>query len=218
MALFIVATPIGNKDDLGFRAKEVLESAEYLILEERKEGTQILRAHGITHRKMEFLNEHTTKEEVKVLAQLCKQHKVALITDCGTPSFCDPGWQLVQVCRQQGIETVAVPGASSLMGLISLASERLEQFYFRGFLSAENQRRQKDWEALTKQKSPIVIMDTPYRFEKTLTELTQHFPQRKILLVCNLTAENEQILEGKIKDILPLVKEKKSEFMILIYA
>lgn len=215
--LTLIATPIGNDQDISLRALEALKNAPIIILEEFKESTRFLRSHGISGKTYEQLNEHSKPEDFKRLADLCEKQNVVLITDCGTPGFCDPGADLVRECRKRGIAVQTFPGASSLMGLLSLSSVRLDQFVFRGFVPAENEARKEAWTELQKESRALVLMDTPYRFQKMLTETAQFFPERKILLTLNLTQETEMILEGTAAHILKKELPSKAEFMLLIY-
>lgn len=217
MALNLVAIPIGNNQDVTLSALDILKSCEDIIVEERKEGTSFLRAHGISGKNYLELNEHTTPEELRELVAICREKNVALITDCGTPGFCDPGADLVRECRKLKIPVKTYVGASSLMGLLSLSSQRLDQFVFRGFLPAENEAREKSWLEVKKEKRAFVLMDTPYRLQKMLSEIQTHLPDRKVLLTLDLTQETEKVLEGKIGDIVKNEIPKKAEFMILIY-
>lgn len=217
MALYLVATPIGNQNDITLRGLEILKQCSVIILEEFKESTKILRQHGISGKQYQTLNEHTPASEIKDLLDLCKNQEVALITDCGTPGFCDPGADLVRLCRQNGVPVFSIPGASSLMFLLSLSSERLDQFVFRGFISAETTARAKDLQILQKEKRAIVLMDTPYRWNKIRAEIHQCFSSRKVLITLNSTQDSEQVIECLGKDILTATPEGKFEFMILIY-
>jgi 16S rRNA (cytidine1402-2'-O)-methyltransferase len=216
LALTLVATPIGNIDDISKRALDTLTECEILIGEERVEAERFLAKIGQRGKELHLLNEHSTPKEIEDLAKLCAQKKVALITDCGTPGFCDPGAHLIKVCRQKKIAVHSVPGASSLMMLLSLSSVRLDQFLFRGFLPSETQQRTQALQKLQKETQAFILMDTPYRLNKLLQELAQSFPQKKALLALNLTQETESHHEGLIKD-LAQQKFEKSEFMILIY-
>jgi 16S rRNA (cytidine1402-2'-O)-methyltransferase len=217
MSLILVATPIGNLQDIGLRALEILKSADLIILEEFKESTVVLRAHGIAGKKYEQLNEHSTAEDLKRLADLCRSQNVVLITDCGTPGFCDPGAGLVALCRRENIEIRSVPGASSLMTLLSLSSRRLDQFVFRGFLPAENVAREAAWKDLRREKKAVVLMDTPYRFQKMIQELGHYFPDRQALVIIDATQDTEQILEGSGQELAAKTLPKKAEFMLLLY-
>jgi 16S rRNA (cytidine1402-2'-O)-methyltransferase len=217
MPLTLVATPIGNSQDISFRALEFLKSADHIILEEFKESTAFLRQHGISGKAYEQLNEHSTAEDLKKLVALCAQHEVALITDCGTPGFCDPGADLVRECRQQKVKVRTLPGPSSLMGLLSLSSRRLDQFVFRGFLPTETEARRKSWNEIVKETRAFILMDTPYRLSKTMSEAKEFLADRKVLLTLDLTQESEKVLEGSPKEIFPHVEGLKAEFMLLVY-
>jgi 16S rRNA (cytidine1402-2'-O)-methyltransferase len=218
MSLILVPTPIGHKDDFTLRGIEKLRDADIIIVEEFKESSAWLRSQGISGKTLESLNEHSTPEDLQRLVGLCAEKNVALITDCGTPGFADPGADLVKLCRQKKIAIQALPGASSLMTLLSLSSERLNEFVFRGFLSNETELRQKQWKELVYEKRAIVLMDTPYRLGKTVQELATYLPHRRVLLALNLTQDNEFIFEGKASEVAPQVPNQKAEFMLLIYA
>lgn len=217
MSLTLVPTPIGHKDDFTLRGLAALREAEVLIVEEYKESSQWLRAHGITGKEMHLLNEHSTANDCAELLKLCESKNVALITDCGTPGFADPGADLVKLCRHHKVPVRALPGASSLMTLLSLSSERLSEFVFRGFLPAENEERNRAWKQIATEKRAVVLMDTPYRLQKMLSELGQFFPDRKILLTLNLTQEDEVVIEDFGTKLSAKVEIKKAEFMILVY-
>ncbi len=215
--LYLVATPIGDTLEISLRALELLKNTELIICESTKETSKLLRSHGISGKRYELLNEHSTAEDVKDLAAQCAQSDAVLVSDCGTPGFCDPGADLVKLCRQKNIPVKSVLGASSLMGLLSLSGERLDQFLFRGFLPAENEARQKALIELQKERRPIVLMDTPYRLKKTLNDLAEHFPKRRALLALNLSQESEVLLEGPGEKLLNELPFEKAEFMLLIY-
>ncbi len=220
--LTLIATPIGRTDEITLRSLELLKNADVVICESTKEASKLLKIYEIKAKKYEVLDEHSTNEEVTELCELCKTQNVVLVSDCGTPNFCDPGFQLVQACRTANIKVQTSLGASSLMGLISLSSERIYQFHFRGFIPAENVAREKEWQNLKKNKEPIILMDTPYRLKKMLAECCQHLADRKILLTLNLSQQDEIVLEGapqKVREQLrQQLKYEKAEFMILVYA
>lgn len=215
--LYVVATPIGDVSEISLRALEVLKAADVIICESTKEASKLLRAHGITGKTYELLNEHTTPDEVKTLGEICATKNVALVSDCGTPGFCDPGAHLVKLCRQKKISVKSVLGASALMGLLSLSGERIDQFVFRGFLPAETEARRKALQEIQREKRPMIIMDTPYRLKKTLGDLAEFFPRRRALLALNLSQEEETIIEGTGEQLLKLLPSDKAEFMILLY-
>ncbi len=215
--LYLVATPIGDPNEISVRALDILRAAEIIICESTKEASKLLRIHGISGKKYEVLDEHSTPADKAALVPLCANHNVALVTDCGTPGFCDPGADLVDLCRKKSIPVKSILGASALMGLLSLSGKRLDEFLFRGFLPAETESRGRALKDLTKEHRAIIIMDTPYRLKKTLNDMKEHFSNRRFLLTINLSQEDETILEGTIDKIISSLTFDKAEFMLLIY-
>ncbi|MGE3975579.1 MAG: 16S rRNA (cytidine(1402)-2'-O)-methyltransferase [Bdellovibrionales bacterium] len=216
MSLYIVAIPIGNRADLTDRARQVLTEADVVIGEEKRELLPFLKTLGLQNKFHEFLNEHSKKEELTELVKLCETKKVALVSDCGTPGFCDPGAQLVALCRQKKIPVVPVPGASSLMTLLSVSGLPMKQFVFLGFLSSDKPEREVQLRDLKNEKRATVLMDTPYRLSRLLSELAQLFPERKAVLGLNLTQETEQILHAPLKQLSETFKEQKAEFILIL--
>lgn len=201
MALFVVATPIGNPKDISMRALEVLKSAELIIGEELKELRQILKNAGVQALAMDQLNEHSTSKDIEFFVGECRSKNVALVSDCGTPGFCDPGSDLVKACRDSGIAIYPVPGASSLMAFLSVCGVRLDEFLFAGFLPSKSDLRDKKFKELTREKRPIILMETPYRCEKFFQDLAQYFPERLCIVGLNLTQANEVVIQSKGKDL-----------------
>ncbi len=215
--LYIVATPIGDISEITLRALEIIKSAEVIICESTKETSKLLKKYDIKALSYEVLDEHSTLSDLIHLVDLCKTKIVALVSDCGTPGFCDPGNNLIAQCRKNNIQIKSVLGASSLMGVLSLSSQKINQFHFRGFLPAESEKRAQEWQLLKSNKLALIIMDTPYRLRKTMSEIVQHLNNREILLVMNLSQEDEDVLEGRPSAVLQNIKLEKAEFMILVY-
>ena len=216
--LTLIATPIGRSDEITLRSLELLRNADVVICESTKETSKLLKQYDIKAKRYEVLSEHSTADEVKELAELCGSMNAVLVSDCGTPGFCDPGFQVVELCRKSNISIQSSLGASSLMGLLSLSSRRIYQFYFRGFIPAENVAREKEWQTLKKIKEPLILMDTPYRLKKMLDECCLHLKDRQILLTLNLSQEDELVLEGSPENVRKRLSLEKAEFMILVYA
>lgn len=217
MSLSVIATPIGDAKDISYRAVETLRDADVVIGEEFKEVSKLLKGLDIKGKLLEVLNEHSKPEDVEALLKLCLEKKVALVSDCGTPGFCDPGAALIQLCRKNNVEVRTLPGASALMGLLSLSGERINQFIFRGFLPAENEARAAEIKKLKTEKRAVILMDTPYRLKKLLTELSEAMPARRALLTCDLTQETEVVVEGLVKDLSSKLVKEKAEFMLLLF-
>lgn len=218
MPLTLVAVPIGNIDDITLRGLNTLKNAEVYIGEERKPMFRLLKGLGVaTPEHYELLNEHSEPEDIAQLTKLCATKNCVLITDCGTPGFSDPGAELVSACRKAGISVTSNPGASSLTTFLSLCGQRLTQFNFMGFLPRETSERLDALKKIGKAKQPIVIMDTPYRLKKTLEQCAETLPHKSFTLGMDLTKENEEVLTGKISEILKKYDGSKREFLLLIH-
>lgn len=215
--LYLVATPIGDTSEISLRALEILKTADVILCESTKEASKLLKVHGLRAQEYRVLDEHTRADEMPELLQMCREKNVALVSDCGTPGFCDPGSDLVGLCRKSKIPIRSILGASSLMGLLSLSGRKIPQFYFRGFLPAENEERKRSWIDVKKIPVPVILMDTPYRLGKLLAEVKEQCPGRQVLLCLNLSQENEAVFEGRIEEVVKSWNQEKSEFMLLMY-
>lgn len=216
--LFIVATPIGNYADITLRALEVLKAADVILCEERREGTTLLRKLGVEPKRILLLNEHNEpSSSEEALSLLSEGLHLALISDCGTPVFADPGACLIRKTREAGIKVVPVPGASSLMTMFSVLDYRLERFYFAGFLPRDSESSRRRLNQLKNMKDPIVLMDTPYRLKKLLAEAVLIFGEnRNATLGFNLTLPDEQICRGTLRELQQQSGEKKGEFILVV--
>ena len=214
MSLFVIATPIGHIDDITIRAKKQLASADIVIGEEYKETSKLLKRLNIENKPIDILNEHN--RDLKDHLHLCQTKTVALISDGGTPGFCDPGADLVALCRKNNIPVYGLPGASSLTTFLSVMGVTLNQFYFRGFLPAKKELRQREWKNLRNIKCPIILMDTPYRLQKFLDETHRYYPKKQLILGYNLTQDTEELFSGTPSMARRHFKDKKGEFIALI--
>ena len=217
--LYLVATPIGNRDDITFRALQVLKIVDLVVYEERKEGERFLR-HFDIHKPVESLNEHNeAAASFHVLEHLKAGRSVALISDCGTPVFSDPGRLLVRKAIDHRIRVVPVPGASSLMPALTVSGFSIDRFLFYGWLSPKKDRRQAELRQLTQEKKTIVLMEVPYRMHPLMRDLAQAFgTSRRICVAYNLTLPDEQVFHGTSVQLADLLLEKnlKGEFVVVI--
>jgi 16S rRNA (cytidine1402-2'-O)-methyltransferase len=150
--------------------------------------------------------------------QLVQGKQYALVSDCGTPAFADPGTYLIQKAIEFQIPVVPVPGASSLMALLSISPLPVNEFFFAGFLPRQTEARQAKLNTLAKMGKPIVLMDTPYRLEKLLGEVKSAFGKNRLItLALDLTLNSEKILHGTINEVAQVVGNRKSEFMLIIH-
>lgn len=215
--LFVVATPIGNSADITRRAVDVLSSADAVVCEERKNGARLLKELGIDKPLIE-LNEHNESSMIQdVLVLLMQGQSLALVSDCGTPVFSDPGRQLLVLLNEMNIQVVPVPGASSLVAAMSVCPFNLEQFQFAGFLPPKTEQRQSAMTRLSRSDQPIILMDTPYRLSKLLLEIQQAFGKKqRVFLACDLTLPGERIYLGPIEEVIQQTNNRKAEFILIL--
>jgi 16S rRNA (cytidine1402-2'-O)-methyltransferase len=217
--LYLVATPIGNFGDMTFRALDTLMAVDLVVCEERREGGRLLRHFGI-EKPVETLNEHNeTAATGTILGHLRSGKNVALMSDCGTPLFSDPGRLLVRGSIKAGIRVVPLPGASSLLPALTVSGFSIDQFLFYGWLSPKKERRRAELRQLRQEQRTVVLMDTPYRLLPLLRDIADLFdPSRRLCLAYNLTLPDEQVLHGTPASISAVCssKEMKGEYVILI--
>ena len=217
--LFVVSTPIGNYRDITLRALDVLAEVDAVIIEEYRQGSTLLKKLGVVEKELILLNEHNEKEDSLIIVEELKQGKrYALISDCGTPVFADPGTELVRLSMENGISVIPVPGPSSLMAAISLSPLPLEEFYFVGFLPRKKEVRYKKLSTLKKLRIPIILMDAPYRLTRLLSEVIEVFGKACLItLAFDLTLATEKVLHGSIEHILKKMIDKKGEFILIVH-
>ncbi len=217
--LYLVATPIGNYDDITFRAINILNSVDFIICEEFKEGRRLLARYEI-EKPLFPLNEHNEKEEAeKLLLRILNGENAALISDCGTPIFSDPGLLLVNLCINNNIVVKPIPGANSLIPALSSSGIDIEKFYYYGWLSPKKEIRRKQLIQIKNLKEVIIILDTPYRLKTLLNDITKFLGKNlKIVLAYNLTMEDEKFYRGNAEEILNIVEKEnlKGEFVLII--
>ncbi len=216
--LSIVATPIGNPADITLRAIEVLKTVDAVVCEEAKPGSTLLKRLGIIDKELVLLNEHNEAEmAADLLMRLLNGESMALISDCGTPVFADPGAYLIQLAASSGVKVVPVPGASSLMAALSVLDFKVGQFYFGGFLSREPELRRKELARLRGMKVPVLLMDTPYRLKALLEDVSKVFGRQVYVTVAfDLTMPTESIMRGGAADVIRQVGSRKGEFILIV--
>lgn len=217
--LYLVSTPIGNYKDITLRAIDILSSVNFIICEEFKEAKRLLSNYKI-EKELVSLNEHNEKESSEeILHRLLNSESAALISDCGTPLFSDPGHYLLDLCLTKKIEVIPVPGVSSLLPAITASGLHAEKFYYYGWLSPKKEERRKQLLKLRTVNEVIVFLDTPYRLKTLLSDVQKIFNAKlKIVLAFELTKEKEKYYRGTIAEILSFVENQylKGEFVLML--
>ena len=216
--LYIVATHIGNLDDITLRDINTLRDVNAVVCEELKPGSTLLKKLGITGKELILLNEHNEAEvAAELLPRLLNGENLALISDSGTPVFSDPGAYLIQLASSSGVRVSPLPGASSLMATLSLLDTPIQHFYFAGFLPREAEKRKAELTRMRSLRVPLVAMDTPYRLTALLEDVAKVFGREQWVLVAfDLTLPTEQVFRGEAGEVLKQVGGRKGEFVMVI--
>ncbi|MEX1139500.1 MAG: 16S rRNA (cytidine(1402)-2'-O)-methyltransferase [Bacteroidota bacterium] len=218
--LYLVATPIGNPEDITMRAVRILKEADIVVYEERREGAKLLHRYGIQDKPVENLNEHNEPAASSIILEKLREGKnVALISDGGTPVFADPGQVLVQRAIAAGIRIVPIPGASSILPALIVSGFPIQSFVFYGFLSPKRNRRITELQQLKRDSRTIVILETPYRLVQLMRDVSEVIGGlRKICVAFDLTLPTEEIFHGTAPHLYAKFQKqgKKGEFVVVL--
>ena len=197
--LFVVATPIGNLDDLTPRAREVLASADVIAAEDTRHTRGLLSRIGVEARLIAY-HEHNERERVtELLERLESGATVALVSDAGTPLISDPGLRLVRAAREQGVDVVPVPGPSAAIAALCAAGLPTDRFVFEGFLPRTDGARAERLRDLRAERRTLIFYESVHRLPETLAALAEHFgADREAVLARELTKVHEQIRSGTL--------------------
>jgi 16S rRNA (cytidine1402-2'-O)-methyltransferase len=220
--LYVVATPIGNLDDMTPRAVAVLKAVQVIAAEDTRHSGRLLAHYQIPTPTL-ALHEHNERELApKLVARMGGGEDVALISDAGTPLVSDPGFHLVRLAREQGIKVVPIPGVSAVMAAISVSGLPSDRFVFEGFLPQKSGARQKRLQALVAEPRTLIFYEAPHRILHTLKDMATVFgPQRHAVLARELTKTFETIKDAALEQLLAWVKsdanQQKGEMVLLVH-
>jgi 16S rRNA (cytidine1402-2'-O)-methyltransferase len=216
--LYLVATPIGNLEDITLRALRTLKEVDVIAAEDTRHTSRLLQHYHISKPLLSYFKFNESKRSEEILGRLSRGEKVALVTDAGTPGISDPGERVVRAVLEAGLRVEAVPGACALVTALTASGLPTEEFHFVGFLPHKLGQRRKQLEALRPVPGTLVLYESPYRIEKLLAELKEVFPDRNLVLARELTKKFEQFLRGSPGELLVRVRDRhlKGEFVVLI--
>ena len=216
--LYLCATPIGNLEDMTFRAVRILKEVDVIAAEDTRNSVKLLN-HFDTHTPMTSYHEFNKIDKGQYLVKrLLEGENIALITDAGMPGISDPGEELVRMCRDAGVPVTAVPGACACVTALVISGRPTRRFCFEAFLPTDKKERRAVLEELKTETRTSIIYEAPHRLVKTLQELLNELGDRKITVCKELTKKHETGFETTLKEAVPYYEqnEPRGEYVLVL--
>ncbi len=216
--LYLVATPIGNLEDITLRALRTLKQCDIVAAEDTRRTGQLLKHFGISKPQLSYFRFNEARRSEEIIERLGRGERIALVSDAGSPGISDPGERVVKQAIAAGFRVESVPGPSALVAALTASGLPAMEFHFIGFLPHKPGQRRKSLERLGTFTGTLVLYESPYRVEKLLLELKEVFPERQVVLARELTKKFEEFMRGSPAELLEQVKKRslKGEFVVLI--
>ena len=207
--LYIIATPIGNLEDLTFRALRILKEVDLIAAEDTRHSRRLLDHYGIKTPLTSY-HEHNERSKARHLVErLQRGENIALISDAGTPLLSDPGQRLVQEASGAGISVSPVPGPSALVAALSASGLSMERFAFEGFLPAKGKERREKLQSLCAEARTLVFYEAPHRLKESLVDIAAIFGARQMVLAREMSKVHEEFLRGSPGDLITELAERE---------
>ena len=213
--IYLIATPIGNLEDITYRAVKILNEVDIIAAEDTRHSLKLLN-HLEISKPMISYHRHNEDTKTEVLLNLLKEGKnIGLITDAGTPGISDPGEEIVKEAIKNNIEVIPIPGACALINALITSGLNTKEFSFYGFFPLDKKLRKEKMDDIKKQNKTIIFYEAPHRLEKTLKELKEIFGNINIVVAKELTKIHETFYRGTIEEVLEKMGEIKGEFIVM---
>ena len=219
--LYLVATPIGNLDDITYRAVQVLKEVDAIAAEDTRHSKKLMQHLGVTT-PLVALHEHNENAlSEKIIKRLEQGESVALISDAGTPLISDPGFPLVNQAHKAGLKIIPVPGASSVLAALSVSGLPTDRFVFEGFLPSKKTARQNRLRELEKETRTLILFETPHRITVALADLAEVLGEdREIFIARELTKTHEEVKRSSVGQLLEAASsgalQERGEFVLVL--
>ena len=216
--LYVVGTPIGNLSDMSPRALEILGSVDFIAAEDTRVTLKLL-THFDIHKPLVSYYEHNLREKGEyIVERIAGGETCAIVTDAGMPCISDPGEDLVRLCADRGIEVNVVPSPTAAMSALAISGLPTSRFSFEGFLSVTKKQRNAHLDEIKDYKHTLIFYEAPHKLKNTLDDLLSALGDRRISLCRELTKIHEEVLRGKISDMIAYYSEKtpKGEYVLVV--
>ena len=214
--LYVVATPIGNLEDITFRAIKVLESVDCIAAEDTRHTLKLLNHFNISKPLISYYRHNEDDKSDFLIQKLLNGESIALVSDAGTPGICDPGQAIIYKCIQNGIKIVPIPGACAMINALICSGLDTNKFKFMGFLSINKKIRKQELEEIKKSDVTIILYEAPHKLKDTLKDLASALENRTITIARELTKIHEEFVRGTANELLQIFDNPKGEFVLII--
>ena len=215
--LYIVATPIGNLEDITLRAIRILNEVDLVAAEDTRHTLKLLNHLEISKPLISY---HRHNEDMKsdfLIEKLQKGNNIALVSDAGTPGICDPGEEIIKKCIEQNINVIPIPGACAMINSLICSGIDTKEFMFLGFLPLNKKLRKNKLEEVKKANKTIILYEAPHKLETTLKDLGQILDsERRVVLAREITKIHEEFIRGNIEELIQKAKDVKGEIVLII--
>lgn len=213
--LYVVATPIGHLDDFTYRAASRLREVDVIICEDTRHTRKLLERYNIRRPLEAYHNFNETGKAEILIERLTLGQNLALVSDAGTPTVSDPGYRLVRLCRQRGIQVIPVPGPSAALTALSVSGLPTDEFWFAGFLPSRREARRRRIESLKPVACTLLFHEAPRRLRSALKDMQEILGDREVFVGREMTKLHEEYLFGKISEVIDRVKERGEAVIVL---
>ena len=214
--LYLVATPIGNLEDITLRALRVLREVAVIAAEDTRHTAKLLAHHDIHTPTTSFYEQNELERIPRLLQRLAGGESVALVTDAGTPGISDPGYRLVKAAVEGGLKVEAVPGASAVLTALVASGLPTNAFAFLGFPPPRAQARDRWLASLATRQETVVFFEAPHRIRETLQAAARILGDRRVMVARELTKLHEELIRGRLTEIVGLMTEMRGEFTVVL--
>ncbi len=213
--LYVVATPIGNLEDITLRAVRVLGEVGLIAAEDTRVTRKLLARYDI-HTPLTSYHEHNKRSKLPSLLAALKEKDVALVSDAGTPGVSDPGYELVRAASEAGVRVVSIPGPSAITSAIAVSGLPADRFIYLGFLPRRRSERLRLLESMAAERRAMVALETPHRLRAALEDLLEMLGDRRIAVGRELTKLHEEVFRGSVSEALERFVAPRGEFTLVI--
>jgi 16S rRNA (cytidine1402-2'-O)-methyltransferase len=217
--LYVVSTPIGNLEDITYRAVRILKETDWIACEDTRTTKRLLDHYGIQTRTLSYHEHNEANRTEELIARLLGGEKGALVSDAGTPLLSDPGYRVVHAAVEAGIRVEAIPGPSALLAGLVISGLPTDQFHFAGFLPAKQGQRSRLLESLVDESATLVFYEAPHRILEALDDIAAAFGERRIVVARELTKLHEEVLRGAAVEIRNALASRdmiRGEFVLMV--